>query len=56
MTTDPKAAIAFYSEIFGWKKISSMDMGPMGTYEIFGKGDRQLGGMFNKSKEMPAVA
>jgi len=33
-----------------------MDMGPMGTYEIFDKGERQLGGMFNKPREMPAVA
>ena len=55
-TTDHQAALAFYSEIFGWKQISSMDMGPMGSYVIFGKGDRQLGGMFNKPKEMPAVA
>jgi predicted enzyme related to lactoylglutathione lyase len=55
-TTDHQAALAFYSEIFGWRQISSMDMGPMGAYVIFGKGDRQLGGMFNKPKEMPAVA
>ena len=55
-TTDNQAAMAFYSALFGWQKISSMDMGPMGTYEIFGKGDRQLGGMFNKPKDMPAVA
>jgi predicted enzyme related to lactoylglutathione lyase len=55
-TTDHQAALAFYSEIFGWKQVDAMDMGPMGTYVVFGKGDRQLGGMFNKPKEMPAVA
>ena len=55
-TTDNGAAFAFYSEVFGWEKLGSMDMGPMGTYEIFGKGERQLGGMFNKPKEMPMVA
>ncbi len=53
-TSDHGAAFKFYSEILGWQKLSSMDMGPMGTYEIFGKGDKQLGGMFNKPKEMPA--
>jgi uncharacterized protein len=56
VTTDHHAAFAFYSEIFGWAKLSAMDMGPMGTYEIFGKGEQQLGGMFNKPKEMPAAA
>ena len=55
-TTDNKAAFAFYSEIFGWSLISSMDMGPMGTYEIFGKGGKQLGGMFNKPPVMPRAA
>lgn len=55
-TTDHGAAFAFYSEIFGWEKLGSMDMGPMGSYEIFGKGGRRLGGMFNKPSEMPVAA
>lgn len=53
-TSDHAAAFKFYADLLGWEEKSSMDMGPMGTYEIFGKGDKQLGGMFNKPKEMPA--
>jgi predicted enzyme related to lactoylglutathione lyase len=33
--------------LFGWEKMEAMDMGPQGTYHIFGLGGRQLGGMFN---------
>lgn len=53
-TSDHNAAFNFYSALLGWEKKTSMDMGPMGTYEIFGKGDKQLGGMFIRPKEMPA--
>ena len=53
VTTDHDAAFAFYAELFGWKKLASHEMGPMGTYLIYGVGDKQLGGMFTKTKEMP---
>jgi len=33
-TSDPKAALAFYSKHFGWQKDGEMDMGPMGLYEF----------------------
>lgn len=52
-TTDHEAAFAFYSELFGWKKTDAMDMGEMGVYQMYGLGDQPLGGMFNKSAEMP---
>ncbi|MFZ5478090.1 MAG: VOC family protein [Myxococcota bacterium] len=39
-------AFAFYAEIFGWKKHDAMDMGPMGTYQLFGL-DQAFGGMFD---------
>ncbi|MGH7572889.1 MAG: VOC family protein, partial [Gemmatimonadota bacterium] len=52
-TTDHEAALAFYSELFGWKKTDAVDMGEMGTYQMYNKGDRMLGGMFNKSGDMP---
>lgn len=52
-TTDEAAAFKFYSEMFGWKESSVMDMGPMGNYRIF-KREWDLGGMMNKPKEMPA--
>ena len=52
-TTDHEAAFEFYSKLFGWKETESMDMGEMGTYQMYGQGDRTLGGMFDKSKDMP---
>lgn len=55
-TTDNDAAFAFYAALFGWQKLNAMDMGPMGTYLIFGLGDKQLGGMMNRPKEMPVSA
>ena len=53
MTTDSEAAIKFYKDLFGWEQMEAHDMGPMGVYRIFGTGNRQLGGMFNKPKEAP---
>jgi uncharacterized protein len=47
-TTDWKAAFAFYSELFGWKKGEAMDMGPMGTYQLFTTGAEPVGGMMNR--------
>jgi len=56
-TTDQEAAFEFYSEIFGWKKTEAMDMGEMGTYQMFGPGvdtEFSYGGMMNKPADMPA--
>jgi predicted enzyme related to lactoylglutathione lyase len=55
MTTDQKAALKFYQEVFGWQTGQTMDMGAMGAYQIFNRHDRQLGGMMNKPKEMANV-
>jgi uncharacterized protein len=52
MTTDAAGAMKFYSELFGWKESTAMDMGPMGKYHIFNGGPYDLGGMMNKSAEM----
>lgn len=52
-TTDHEAALDFYSKLFGWKETDSMDMGEMGTYQMYGKSGQTLGGMFNKSQDMP---
>jgi uncharacterized protein len=54
MTTDPEAAMRFYSELFGWKPTETMDMGPMGKYHMFAR-SFPLGGMMNKPKEMAQV-
>jgi predicted enzyme related to lactoylglutathione lyase len=53
MTSDSAAAFTFYSQIFGWKSIQEMDMGPVGMYRVFGIGDRQLGGMMTLPKGAP---
>lgn len=45
LSTDPDRSWAFYSAMFGWEKRESTDMGPMGTYQTFGLGDRRFGGL-----------
>jgi len=52
-TTDPDAAWRFYQAIFGWKETSSFDMGPAGTYRMYGRVGIPLGGIFRKPFEMP---
>lgn len=47
-TTDTRAAAQFYTALFGWDKSGEFDMGPMGVYYLFGRNDRQLGGIYNK--------
>lgn len=55
MTSDWEAAFDFYAAIFGWEKKDAMDIGEMGTYQMYGIPglDRPLGGMFNKPAEVP---
>lgn len=53
-TTDYSAAMDFYSTLFGWKKTDEMDMGPAGTYAMYGRGERTYGGMYDKPADMPA--
>lgn len=52
-TTDHEAALDFYSDLFGWKKSEAMDMGEAGVYQMYNRGDRMLGGMYNKSADQP---
>ena len=52
--TNWEEAFAFYSELFGWKKLEAVDMGEMGIYQLFGRTDVPLGGMFNKPPDLPA--
>jgi len=48
----PSAAFGFYAALFDWDLMTEFDMGPtMGTYLIFGRNGRQLGGMFDHSKQ-----
>lgn len=47
---DEHSAWAFYSEMFGWKQDSTMDMGPMGIYRIFNNGGPQIGAMMTRDR------
>ena len=53
ITTDIDAAWAFYSDLFGWQKTNSLDMGPAGIYQMFGLPSLELGGIYKKPAEMP---
>jgi predicted enzyme related to lactoylglutathione lyase len=44
-TTDAEAAFSFYQRIAGWERMGEFDMGPMGTYLLWGREGKQLGGM-----------
>ena len=48
-----ESAAAFYTKLFGWTKSEAFDMGPLGTYQIFG-GTGQGVGMMTKPVEVPA--
>ena len=50
---DWKSAFAFYAGQFGWAKTDAIDMGPMGTYQLFAIDSDQMGGMMNKPEEIP---
>lgn len=43
MTPDPQAALAFYGKLFGWQKSSAVDMGEMGTYQLFSHKGADIG-------------
>lgn len=46
---DAAAALGFYGAVFGWGAAGEMDMGPMGTYRMFGTGEGMIGGMMNSA-------
>jgi predicted enzyme related to lactoylglutathione lyase len=47
-------AFTFYSARFGWTDDGAVDMGPMGTYQLFAIDGRQSGGMMTKMDAFPA--
>jgi uncharacterized protein len=54
VAADWQSAFAFYSELFGWEKSTAVDMGPIGTYQLFSvDGGNAVGGMFTKPPEVP---
>ncbi len=54
MSSDWKAGFTFYSALFGWTLGEGMDMGEMGTYQLFEIDGVPSGGMMNKTPDMPA--
>jgi predicted enzyme related to lactoylglutathione lyase len=54
MSSDQAGAHAFYTSLFGWEKADSMDMGEMGSYDMYNAGDYTLGAIMQKSADMPA--
>ena len=51
MTTDHTTAAKFYSALFGWEKISEMDMGGGLMYYVYGQGGKMYGGMFSMNEQ-----
>jgi predicted enzyme related to lactoylglutathione lyase len=45
-TSDQQGAVAFYTELFGWRRGDAHDMGPMGTYQLIEHGGARVGGIF----------
>jgi predicted enzyme related to lactoylglutathione lyase len=50
---DWSAAFDFYQKMFGWTKAEAIDMGPMGTYQLFASGAEPVGGMMTKPPAVP---
>ena len=55
MTSDHVAGLEFYRQIFGWEPMESMDMGPHGIYQMFGRNGFPLGGMMNIPHDKPSI-
>jgi uncharacterized protein len=49
---DAQKAFDFYSALFGWQQVGAMDMGPIGTYHLFGDESTPMGagGIFNDAE------
>ncbi len=50
---DLDTAWAFYSGQFGWAKDEAINMGPMGTYQLFTAGAQPIGGIMTKQPDTP---
>ena len=52
-TTDPAAAVALYTELFGWEQKESMPMGELGDYQFIHHDDGMIGAIMRKLPEAP---
>jgi predicted enzyme related to lactoylglutathione lyase len=52
---DGDTAWSFYEALFGWRKVSDFDMGPMGNYKLFAPAGETsaVGGMMTKMPQTP---
>ncbi len=48
-----EASFAFYAALFGWTKDEALEMGPMGTYQLFANQTGVTGGMMKKPDQVP---
>lgn len=56
-TSDLERVQSFYSQLLNWRELDVHEMGnDMGTYWMFGPGERAIGGMYEKPPEMPGPA
>ena len=53
---DRVSAWDFYSTLFGWTKDSAIDMGEMGSYQLFAAGGAAIGGMMTRPPQMPVAS
>jgi predicted enzyme related to lactoylglutathione lyase len=47
---DGAKAFDFYGKLFDWEKKEAMDMGPMGTYQLFATSDEAVGGIMTDNR------
>ncbi len=52
-SSDPKAAMTFYCGTLGWTPSQSMDMGEIGSYDLFARNGTDIGGMMRLQPGMP---
>jgi predicted enzyme related to lactoylglutathione lyase len=52
---DGRSAFEFYSRHFGWSKSDAVDMGAMGTYQLFAAGGDAIGGMMDDPASSPPM-
>ena len=53
---DWSSGFDFYARQFGWTQADAIDMGPLGTYQLFATGGAPMGGMMNKPDSIPSPA
>jgi hypothetical protein len=55
MAPDPDAVTPFYEKVFGWKRGAGQDMGEMGTYWMFMRGETAAAGLMKLPPQVPVA-